>query len=43
MITNLLDLVIKDTLNIADSPKAAVLSLKEQIEGLQGLNVNVGC
>ena len=31
MITNLLDLVIKDTLNIADSAKAAVHSLKEQI------------
>ena len=43
MLVNLLDIVIKDTLNVADSAKAAILSFKEQLaEDPSGVLANLG-
>lgn len=43
MLINLLDIVIKDTLNVVDSAKAAILSLKEQFaEDPSGVLSNLG-
>lgn len=43
MLFNLLDIVIKDTVNVADSAKAAILSFKEQlVEDPSGVLANLG-